>query len=41
VKKNSDLPIANRFSDDSMTEKMLGAIIIPPTLAQAADSLLQ
>jgi hypothetical protein len=41
VKKNSDLPLANRFSDDSMTEKLLGAIITPPTLAQVADSLLQ
>jgi hypothetical protein len=41
VKKNSDLPLANRFSDDSMTEKMLGAIVTSPTLAQAADALLQ
>ena len=41
VSKNADLPLANRFSDDSMTEKMLGAIIIPPTLAQIADTLLQ
>lgn len=41
VKKNADLPIANRFNDDSMTEKLLGAIIIPPTIAQIADMLLQ
>jgi hypothetical protein len=41
VKKNTDLPLVNRFSDDSMTEKLLGAIVTPPTLAQAADSLLQ
>ena len=41
VDKNADLPAANRFSDDSMTEKIIGAIVYPPGLAVVADALLQ
>ena len=41
TQENNRLPAANQFDADSMTEKLIGAITFPATLASKADDLLQ
>ena len=41
ISKNADLPAGNQFSPDFITEKILGAVTVPATLATICDGLLQ
>ena len=41
ISKNADLPVANHFGADFITEKILGAMTVPATIATICDGLLQ